>query len=249
MSENNPYKKSDKENLTQLKQRLTQKSLFSKRCSLYLEYDIKFNNMKAPIHIISYLSILFFVTSCGGSNTPKDYSKEVDEGSFKDTTFTSEALGWSMNFPANWTITKKSSLEQLDERSKEISNDDSNTAGIKRTLAFQKNYNNNFQSTWETFDGSETDYKTYLKNTHTSIYNNYLDQRITMDTMSEQLTIDKQTFDGFQVKLFDRTGKNYGTQLLYSALRNGKLMNVTIAFDNETDRGRILDLFKHSTFK
>ncbi len=204
--------------------------------------------MKSIVSLFIISCLLILMYSCGQS-TPKDYSKEVDEGTFKDTTYTSEVLGWSMDFPANWTITSKSSLEQLDQRSKEISNNDSNTQGIKRTLAFQKNFNNNFQSTWETYEGTKQDYKAFIRSTRESIYNNYLDQRVTMDTVTSTLKIGNVVFDVFSIKLYDRTGKNYATQLLYTTIRNQKLMTVTIAYDNDLDKKRITDLFNNSIFR
>jgi hypothetical protein len=70
-----------------------------------------------------------------------------------------------------------------------------------------------------------------------------------MDTLSETQAIDGVTFDVFQVKLFDRTGKNYATQILYTAIRNHKLMTATIGFDNAADEKRMKDLFLKSDFQ
>lgn len=205
--------------------------------------------MKNVNSILGLASILFFLTACGGSSTPKDYSKEVDEGTFSGNTYTSEALGWTMEFPENWIITSKSSLETLDQRSKEISEDSSaNMSGIQRTLAFQKNFNNNFRSTWESFDGDAASYKRVVNSIRESIYTNYLDQRTTMDTTSSTLKIGNVTFDAYQLALYDKTRKNFGNQILYTALVNGKFMTVTIAYDNEADREKMVGLFQKSRF-
>lgn len=200
--------------------------------------------------IIPVLSIALFVLGACGGTTKKDYSKEVDEGTFDGNTFTSQALGWTMEFPDNWIVTTKSSLESMDERSKLATGDSvSEMSGIKRTLAFQKNYDNNFQSTWEEFSGDEAKYKRIISNIHEMIYNNYLDQRTSLDSVAGKLKVGGVTFDTYQVSLFDRDNKNFANQLLLTALVKNKFMSVTIAYNNDADKKKILDLFKKSTFK
>lgn len=206
--------------------------------------------MNAKHTFLPVLAItLFLLSSCGGG-AKKDYSKEVDEGTFSGNTFTSEALGWTMEFPDNWIITSKSSLESLDLRSKEAAGDtSSNMSGIKRTLAFQKNFDNNFQSSWEEFSGDEAQYKRIISNIHSTIYTNYLDQRTTMDSVSGTLKISGVTFDTYQISLYDRYNKNFGNQLLLTSIVKNKFMTVTIAYNNNADKAKILGLFKKSTFK
>lgn len=205
-------------------------------------------NMKHAI--IPVLSIALFVLGACGGATKKDYSKEVDEGTFDGNKFTSQALGWTMEFPDNWIVTTKSSLESLDERSKQAAGDSvSDISGIKRTLAFQKNYDNNFQSYWEEFSGDDAKYKRIISNIHEMIYNNYLDQRTSLDSVAGRLEVSGVTFDTYQVSLFDKYNKNFANQLLLTAIVKNKFMSVTIAYNNEADKKKILDLFKKSTFK
>lgn len=189
------------------------------------------------------------VSSCG--ETKRDYSQEVDEGSFDGNTYHSATLGWTMKFPEDWTITSKKSLESLDERSKLASGDtSSDMSGIKRLLAFQKNFNNNFSSTMENFQGqSESNYRDIIHQMHETIYNNYLDQRTGMDTVSGTLKIGKVTFDQFQISLYDKTGKNFANQMLLTSVVNNQFMAVTIVYDNEADKTKILNLFKESSFE
>lgn len=199
---------------------------------------------------IPLLTITLLALGACGGGTKKDYSKEVDEGTFNGNKYTSEALGWSMEFPDNWIITSKSSLESLDQRSKEAIGDTSaNMSGIKRTLAFQKNYENNFQSTWEAFSGDEAQYKRIISDMHLTIYNNYLDQRTPLDSVAGQLTVSGMTFDTYQISLFDKNAKNFANQLLMTAIVKDKFMTVTIGFNNDADKKKMLDLFKKSTFK
>ncbi|MDF3027361.1 MAG: hypothetical protein K0S23_1668 [Fluviicola sp.] len=205
--------------------------------------------MKLKHAIIPALSIaLFLLNSCGGPSK-KDYSKEVDEGTFNGNTFTSQALGWTMEFPDNWIVTSKSSLESMDERSKQASGDSSDMSGIKRTLAFQKNFENNFQSSWEEFTGDKAEYKRHISNIHSMIYNNYLSQRISLDSTAGQLTVSGVTFDSYEISLYDKYNKNFANQLLLTSIVKNKFMTVTIAYNNEADKKKILGLFKKSTFK
>lgn len=206
--------------------------------------------MKTKQLFIPVSALVFLIlTACGGG-AKKDYSKEVDEGTFSGNTFTSQALGWTMEFPDNWIITSKSSLESLDQRSKEVAGDStSNTSGIKRTLAFQKNFDNNFQSTWEDFSGDEAQYKRIIANIHATIYNNYLDQRTTLDSINGTLKVSGVTFDTYQIALYDRDNKNFANQLLLTSIVKNKFMTVTIAYNNDADKQKILGLFKKSTFK
>ncbi len=200
--------------------------------------------------IIPALSIALFVLGACGGPTKKDYSKEVDEGTFDGNKYTSQALGWTMEFPDNWIITSKSSLESLDKRSKEVVDDTtSNMSGIKRTLAFQKNFDNNFQSMWEDFSGDETEYKRIVANNHIMIYTNYLEQRMYADTTPGKLTVSGVTFDTYEVALNDKEGKVFATQLLLNALVKKKFMTVTISYNNDADKQKMLGLFKKSTFK
>lgn len=200
--------------------------------------------------IIPVLSIALFVLGACGGTTKKDYSKEVDEGTFDGNKFTSQALGWTMEFPDNWIITTKSSLESMDERSKLAAGDSvSDMSGIKRTLAFQKNYDNNFQSTWEEFSGDEAQYKRIISTTHEMIYTNYLDQRTSLDSVAGKLNVNRVTFDTYQVSLFDRDNKNFANQLLLTAIVKNKFMSITITYNNDADKKKILGLFQKSTFK
>ncbi len=200
--------------------------------------------------IIPVLSIALFVIGACGSPAKKDYSKEVDEGTFNGNKYTSQALGWTMEFPDNWIITSKSSLESLDERSKAAVNDTtSNMSGIKRTLAFQKNFDNNFQSSWEDFSGDETAYKRIIANNHVMIYTNYLERNMYTDTVPGKMTVSGITFDTYEVSLNDKEAKVFTTQLLMNALVKGKFMTVTISYNNDADKEKMLGLFKKSTFK
>ncbi len=102
---------------------------------------------------------------------------------------------------------------------------------------------------WEDFSGNETEYKQIISDNHSMIYANYLQQRIYADTTSGKLTVSGVTFDTYEVALNDKEGKVFATQLLMNALVKGKFMTVTISYNNDADKQKMLRLFKKSTFK
>ncbi len=193
-------------------------------------------------------AISLLLGSCGGSEEIRDYSKEVDEGGFKGDTYTSDLLGWSITFPDTWKVTLKSSLEatsKLNDESKEISEPNN----IKRLLAYQKNFDNNFQSTIEPFSGkTQADYLQARKNLREQIYYTYLDNRSSLDTLSSSVTFDGLQFDCFQINLYDKQGTAFAHQLLYSRLLSDHYFTIIINYDNEKDRDKMIGTLKKSKF-
>jgi hypothetical protein len=197
---------------------------------------------------ISLAVVAFTFTACGGGEeTVKDYSKEVDAGKITGQTYTCEELGWTMNYPETWTITKKSSLEAADKLSKANYDSDSvNTSGIKRLFAFQKDFDNHFQSTMEPLGDKE--YAKVISGLKDQLFANYFDQHINADTSTSKLTIDGVTFDCIQIRLFDRNGKQYAKQQLFTRVIEGNYFNAIVTSTNDKDHERILGEFKKSKF-
>jgi len=208
--------------------------------------------MKHTFFALSLLATALFLTNCT-NNVPvkKDYAKEVDEGTFSGNTYSNKVLGWKITFPDTWIVTEKKSLENADERSKAMVGDTTtSTKTIKRLLAFQKNFDNNFQSTREDFKGrDQASYQAIKHAVRKQVYFGYLDQRFNVDTTSSIDKIDGVSFDCFEIKLYDQTGKKFATQLLYSTVLNDSYFNVIINYSNEKDKGTLLNAFKKSTFK
>ena len=63
------------------------------------------------------------------------------------------------------------------------------------------------------------------------------------------MTVSGITFDTYEVSLNDKEAKVFTTQLLMNALVKGKFMTVTISYNNDADKEKMLGLFKKSTFK
>jgi hypothetical protein len=207
--------------------------------------------MKHTFFALSFFATALFLTNCT-NNVPvkKDYAKEVDEGTFSGNTYSNKVLGWEITFPETWIVTEKKSLENADERSKAMVGDTTtSTKTIKRLLAFQKNFDNNFQSTREDFKGRDAASYQSIKNAlRKQVYFGYLDQRFNVDTTSSSEKVDGVAFDCFEIKLFDQTGKKFATQLLYSTIRNESYFNVIINYSNEKDKATLLNTFRKSRF-
>lgn len=202
---------------------------------------------KLLVCVVVSLSAFVFVNCGGSASEQKDYSKEVDAGNFIGNTYNCQELGWSMTFPDTWTITKKSSLIAADKRSKVVYDGDSlNTSGIKRLLAFQKNFDNNFQSTLEKM--GNTDYYQLIGGMRKMMYQNYFDQYISVDTSSSIVPIDGKKFDCFEIRLFDKQGKEYTKQHLYTRVVDGYYFSVVITSNNEKDHDKMTLAFKESNF-
>jgi hypothetical protein len=208
--------------------------------------------MKHTFFALSLLATALFLTNCT-NNVPikKDYAKEVDEGTFSGNTYSNKLLGWEITFPDTWIVTEKKSLENADERSKAMVGDTTtSTKTIKRLLAFQKNFDNNFQSTREDFKGrDQASYQAIKHAVRKQVYFGYLDQRFNVDTTSSIDNIDGVAFDCFEIMLYDQTGKKFATQLLYSTILKDSYFNVIINYSNEKDKATLLNAFKKSTFK
>ena len=208
--------------------------------------------MKHTFFALSLLATALFLTNCT-NNVPvkKDYAKEVDEGTFSGNTYSNKVLGWKITFPDTWIVTEKKSLENADERSKAMVGDTTtSTKTIKRLLAFQKNFDNNFQSTREDFKGrDQASYQAIKHAVRKQVYFGYLDQRFNVDTTSSIDNIDGVAFDCFEIMLYDQTGKKFATQLLYSTILKDSYFNVIINYSNEKDKETLLKAFKKSTFK
>mgnify|MGYP000095904550 FL=1 len=208
--------------------------------------------MKHTFFALSLLATALFLTNCT-NNVPvkKDYAKEVDEGTFSGNTYSNKVLGWKITFPDTWIVTEKKSLENADERSKAMVGDTTtSTKTIKRLLAFQKNFDNNFQSTREDFKGrDQASYQAIKHAVRKQVYFGYLDQRFNVDTTSSIDNIDGVAFDCFEIMLYDQTGKKFATQLLYSTILKDSYFNVIINYSNEKDKATLLNAFKKSTFK
>lgn len=202
--------------------------------------------MKAILILVAALVVL---QACNNSTVVEDYSKEVDAGKFDGTNYSCEELGWSMNFPKQIIITTKESLIAADERSKEISESSKNDSNLKRLLAFQYNMENSFQSTMEKFDGTEEDFKKRVKDIHVQIYDNYLYQRIGLDSLGTEVEISGQKLQRFAIKLYDKNGKQTSSQLLYNGLINGYFTSFIMSFTNDEFGREMEELFRKSKFK
>lgn len=199
--------------------------------------------------VLILVAALVLLQACNNSTVVEDYSKEVDAGKFDGTNYSCEELGWSMNFPKQIIITKKESLIAADNRSKEVSESEKNSSALKRLLAFQYNMENNFQSTMEKFEGTEADFDKRVSDIHVQIYDNYLYQKIGIDTLGTEVTISGQKLHRYAIKLYDIKGKQTSSQILYNGLINGYFTSFFMSFVNDEFGREMEELFNKSKFE
>ncbi len=197
----------------------------------------------APILLVSLL-----FTACNSTPEVQDYSKEVDAGKFNENNYSCDEIGWETTFPKQIIITTKESLILADERSKELSETEKNGSSLKRLLAYQYNFDNNFQSTMEKFEGNQEAFDKRVSEIHTQIYDNYLYQRISIDSLGSIQKIGKRTFRCFSLKLYDKKGEISSNQILYNALINGYYCNFVISYTQAEYGEEMKKLFTKSTF-
>lgn len=199
--------------------------------------------------LIPLLSVTFLALyAC--SNTAKNPNEEVDLGSFKNGKYSCTEIAWEAPYPENWNITSKESLENMDKRSREAMGltDDDNNMSVKRLLAYQKDFNNNFKSYLRAFKGDEAAYVTEMFGLRQQLYDGYFMAGHRVDTLSGTEKIGNQTLNKIEFNLYDRNGKAFQHQIIYTALRKGYIFTAEISYEEEKDKNQILGYFRKSTF-
>ncbi len=207
---------------------------------------VKMKTMKFAIPVLAICTLV--LSAC--SNTPTNPNDEVDLGSFNNGVYTCKEIGWEASYPINWNITNKASLENMDKRSREamgLEADDNNST-IKRLLAYQKDFNNNFKSYIRPFKGSESDYLTEMYALRQQLYDGYYLAGHRVDTLTGEDKIGTASFKKIEFNLYDRTGKAFQHQIVYTTLRKGYILTAEISYEEEKDKNQIVGYFKKSKF-
>ena len=206
--------------------------------------------MNKLLTIVPILTILTFI-SCGQI----DPNKQIDEGSVKENTYTSEEIGWTIKIPDGWTIISKEQTQANNEKGlkamEETLESEIDYSGLKNLIGFQKNQFNIFQSTSEPFEleynGEWEENNAALKEI---IYTTYLNQGMRAD--SSATTTEK--IDGLEVQKYSFTiyspkGEAILKQTMYSRLINGFDFVVNLNYNNDEDKEIMLEAWENSTFK
>jgi hypothetical protein len=205
--------------------------------------------MKNILTATSLLTTLTFI-SCGQT----DPNKQIDEGTVKDNTYTSQEIGWTIEIPDGWTIVEKEQTQANNEKGikvlEETIEGEIDYSGLKNLIAFQKNQFNMFQSFSEPFeleyDGEWEENNEGLKEL---LYAASINQGIKIDTTSSKTTIDGLGFEVFQTTTYGPNGEIIVYEDMYSRYINGFDFTVNLRYNNDEDKKAMMDVWKKSKFK
>lgn len=202
-------------------------------------------------YTLIFLGVLLSITSC----KEVDPNKQVDEGSFKNDTYTSIEMGWTMDIPKDWDITTREQNEEDMELGLEIVEEvidgEIDISASKDLLGFQKNDFNSFQAISEPFEieypGEWEEANADLKKI---IYIGISNQGIKLDsTITTTVKVDGLDFLKYGFTVYGPEGDVILNQIMYSRYINGSDFGVSINYNNEKDKKDMLDAWLNSKFK
>ena len=200
------------------------------------------------IYILTILTLVLFF-SC-----KTDPNKQVDEGKVIENKYYSKEIGWTIEIPKGWNITKRD--ESLEREAiglkaiNEANGIDYDASGLKQLISFQKDRFHIFAATSEKFeieyDGEYEENKKLVKEI---LYNTYASNGIKIDTASTKERIDNLDFDLFKITVYDPKGEIMLYQDLYSTFRNGLDFGVNLNYINEKEKMELMRVWKNSKFE
>lgn len=205
--------------------------------------------MKKILTIASLLATLI-LSSC----RQPDPNEQIDEGTVKENTYTSEEIGWTIEIPDGWTVIEIEQTKANNEKGlkaiEETIEGEIDFSGLKNLIGFQKNQFNIFQSTSEKF---ELEYEGEWKDNNEAIkellYTTYTNQGIDIDTSSSQTAIDGLDFEVFHVTVYAPNGEIILHQDMYSRHINGFDFGVNLNYNNDKDKDALMTSWKNSKFE
>jgi len=202
-------------------------------------------------YIVTFLIISIISASC----KKVEPNQSIDEGNVKESTYTSEEIGWTIEIPAKWEIVGKEEKESLQEKGKEALSgaigEDIDYSGLKNLIAFKKNQFNIFQSTSEVFSNDEgIEWDEHNQALKELVYITYQDQGIKVDTSSTSIEkIDGIDFKNYTFTIYSPKGEVIVRQIVYSRLINNFDFCVNINYNDDNYRDEMLRAFRNSKFK
>ena len=200
------------------------------------------------IYILIFFTLILF-TSC-----KTDPNKQVDEGQVIENKYHSKEIGWTIEIPKGWDVTKRDESQKREDNGLKLVNEangiDYDVSGLKQLISFQKDRVHNFIATSEKFDieydGEYEENKVLVKEL---LYNTYSSNGIKVDTISSKEKIDKLTFDLFKITVYGPNGDILLYQDLYSTFRNGLDFGVNLNYKREKEKMELMRVWKDSKFE
>ncbi|WP_420573767.1 hypothetical protein [Kordia sp.] len=200
------------------------------------------------IYLLTIISFLIFA-SC-----KTDPNKQVDEGKVIENKYHSEEIGWTIEIPKGWDVTKRNESQNREDKGLKAINEaneiDYDASGLKQLISFQKDRFHIFSATSEKFeleyDGEYEENKKLVKEI---LYNTYASNGIKVDTISSKENINDLEFDLFHIKVYDSKGNIMLYQDLYCRYINGLDFGVNLNYINEKGKNELKRVWKNSKFE
>ncbi|HSY75462.1 MAG TPA: hypothetical protein VK890_01320 [Bacteroidia bacterium] len=182
-----------------------------------------------------------------------DPNKQVDGGTLNGDTYHCPEVGWTISIPADWKITTKDKMEELDKAGKSAITADQKVEldtvnKMKYLVSFQKNQFNLFLATSQPFKGTDAEYALQTQITNKAIYETCTHQGVKIDTSTGKEIIQGMEFSVFCDTIFSPDGNVILKQILYNRLINGYDLAIDINYTNDADKKTMLDAFKNCKF-
>lgn len=200
------------------------------------------------IYILTVLTLLLFVSCKTNPN------KQVDEGKVIENKYYSKEIGWTIEIPKGWNVTKREESQKREDIGLKAINEangiDYDASGLKQLISFQKDRFHVFAATSEKFeieyDGEYEENKKLVKE---ALYNTYVSNGIKIDTASSKEKIDNLDFDLFKITVYNQKGKIMLYQDLYSTFINELDFGVNLNYINEKEKIELMHVWKNSKFE
>jgi hypothetical protein len=197
-------------------------------------------------NLILFLFIATFSACTAGSS-------EKRQENIKPEVFTNEEIGWRVTMPEGYQLTHQKKIDTDEQRGKEavgkVYDGQLKDSKLKHVFSFIRNQFNSFNSTIEPY--TEKYKGEYLTNgvlVKRLLYDTYHKQGIKIDTSSNEVIVDGEKFNAFYLKIYGPTGDVVLNQILFNKMIKGYDFGVSINYNNEEDRAKLLQTFMNSTF-
>lgn len=203
------------------------------------------------IHTLLLFSIFFSFSA----NSQTDSQRFFDEGNLVDQVYFSEEIGWTIKVPEDFLLVtleeQKSYEERGSEAIKSFADIEIKDSQLKNLISFKKDIFNSFLSNSEPFtpeyEGQWEENNLILKELMEHTYNSQ--GIITKVTETSSLLIDDIPFETYEIRLFTPDGDLVVSQIMYNSLIKGFDFGVSINYNNEADKQKMVDALLNSTFK
>ncbi|HDZ04092.1 hypothetical protein [Maribacter sp.] len=205
------------------------------------------NNLNMKIHILTVFALIISI-SC-----KSDPNKEIDEGKITENVYYNSEIGWTIEIPKGWNVTKREELQRRNNKGLKAVNEangiDYDANDLKQLIGFQKDRLHVFGATTEKFELEyDGEYEENKKMVKEILYKTYVENGLKVDTISKKEKIDNLEFDLFQITVYNPKGGVMLYQDLYCRYINGLDFGVNLNYINDNEKEELMNVWKNSKF-